>query len=283
MWIAEPIMIYVAHGLVSLGGILIAIYFQRRILKKKKSKSSQKASQVSSHQIDYDLIRKNGLIFALISFPLMVLVGFPLFLSVIITGGLTFLLPWFLARKAKQDLYEAFDESMPDSLAGIASSLKAGLTIQKAMEVAVKSTPEVFAKEIDHSLKEYHLGVPIDDALNNIRLRIPTTSSNMAFGAIVIGRKLGGPLPQILARVAETIRKRLEVEGKLKALTAQGRAQGAIICSAPVLVFFGLAFMSKDKFQILTDTPAGQILLSFCIILWLVGMAVTWRVMQLEV
>ena len=87
----------------------------------------------------------------------------------------------------------------------------------------------------------------------------------------------------ILSRIADTVRDKIRVEGKLDSLTAQGKAQGFILCGAPFLVGAGMAFFDKEKFALLTDTLPGQMILAVAVLLWVVGVGITWKVMQLEV
>jgi tight adherence protein B len=228
-------------------------------------------------------IRKNAQIASICLFPLMIIAGFSIWIALVLTFLSYCLSPRFMLFKAQKEFFQAFDASLPDSLSSISGSLKAGLTIQKSLEVAVVSCPKIFANEAKQVLREYGFGTGIDQALEGVRVRVKTPATNMSFGALILGRKLGGPLPLILSRIADTVRERLRVEGKLQSLTAQGRAQGFILCGAPFVVGFGMALFDKAKFALLTDTLPGQVILGVAAVLWILGVGITWKVMQLEV
>ena len=100
---------------------------------------------------------------------------------------------------------------------------------------------------------------------------------------MIVSSTLGGNLPRMLIRTTHTIRERQKVEGKLQALTAQGRAQAALLCSAPPVLGLGLYFMDSGKMRLMTETTIGQVLLAVAIVLEVVGIFVTYRVMRLEV
>lgn len=190
----------------------------------------------------------------------------------------------YVVRKRRRERYiKEFEAAMAESLQTVASSLKAGLTLRDSLRVATESAAPAFADEIGQALKEYRFGVPIEEALDNVRRRVPTANSNIAFGAMIVSSRLGGRLPEILKEIVTTIRERERVEGKLQALTAQGRAQSAILMAAPPLMGIGLYLYDPSKMQLLTDYWVGQILLTIAIVLEIIGIVVTRRIMKLEV
>lgn len=282
--ISHPVFLYLSRLLIAGAFVAAVVPFRARLAafgRRFATRGEQDVSEPAA--IDPGDLRRTSLYASLGAFPALLFFGFNVWLSFVMSLALLVALPGILERRARNAFHASFDEALPDALLGVSSSLRAGLTIQKSLEVATQSTAEVFAGEAARCLKEYALGTPIDLALDNVRARVTTPASNMAFGAMIIGRQLGGPLPDILRRIAETVRERLRVEGRLRALTAQGRAQGAILCSAPVGVGAGMAILSPEKFALMTDTGPGQVLLAVATIMWLLGMIVTWKVMQLDV
>jgi len=191
--------------------------------------------------------------------------------------------PPFINRFLLSRKLQEFDHSFYETLRSIASSLKAGLTLKDAIHVSAISSSPVVAKELNHVLKLYQLGYSIEDALEAMRKRIPTESCNIAIGSMVISSRVGGKLPQALTRIASTIKEREKIEGKLKALTAQGRSQAALLVCAPPLLGLGMYFFDRPKFEILTTTTIGQVLLGVAVFLEVAGILVTHRVMKLEI
>jgi tight adherence protein B len=192
-------------------------------------------------------------------------------------------IPRILKGRRQRAYVRDFDAALAESLQTVSSSLRAGLTLKDSLYVAADNSPKAFASEVSLALKEYHFGMPIEEALDKVRQRVKTPNCNIAFGSMIISSRLGGKLPEMLKQIVKTIRERERVEGKLKALTAQGRAQAFLLCAAPPVLGFGLYLYDKNKMALLTDYWVGQILLSIAIVLELVGIFVTSRVLRLEV
>ena len=90
----------------------------------------------------------------------------------------------------------------------------------------------------------------------------------------MISYSAGGDLPKIL-QIVHTIRERIRVKGKLKSLTAQGRTQAYLVCSAPPALGLIMYFIDRQKMALLTDTFAGQVMMCLAIALEVVGIVVT--------
>lgn len=237
-----------------------------------------------THLTDQAEHKRKGMLLALmISGMIWIMLKLHFVLVLLVFIGFSFVIPKILEIRAKKVMLSSFDDSLVDGLTSLSSSLRAGLTIQSALQVATKSTAPAFAGQVEKVLVDYKLGIHIDEALNKVRERIPTQSCNMAFGALIIGKQLGGPLPDILARIAAAIRERQRVEGRLKALTAQGRGQGALICSLPVLVAIGTAWLTPRRMDLMMDTLPGQIMISVMIACEFLGIFLAWKVLQLDI
>ncbi|QJX02659.1 hypothetical protein HML84_15095 [Alcanivorax sp. IO_7] len=72
-----------------------------------------------------------------------------------------------------------------------------------------------------------------NEALDNMLERMPGEDLRMLTAGMKIAREVGGSLADVLARLAETLRRKLEIEGKIKALTAMGKAQGYVMALLP--------------------------------------------------
>jgi len=194
-----------------------------------------------------------------------------------------YFVPKMIEKRKRQQYIDSFDHALVESLTGIASSLKAGLTISGSLEVSLSNSPPVFSQQVALALKEHRFGKPLEEALDGIRKRIGSPHTNIAFGAMIIGNQIGGNLPDILKKIVETIRERERVSGKLDALTAQGRTQSILLCSAPPAIGIMMYLWDPEKIALFTTTFAGQVLLSLAVALELIGIFATKKIMELDI
>lgn len=111
---------------------------------------------------------------------------------------------WHQRRRRRQQ----FDDQLEGTFTLVASSLKAGYSLYQGLEVAARELPPPMAEEVSQVLREVGMGVSPDRALTDFAARMTNPDLDLAVTAVVIQRRTGGNLAEILDRVAQTIRER---------------------------------------------------------------------------
>src|SRR5437868_14355744 len=95
-------------------------------------------------------------------------------------------------------------------------------------------------------VEEAKLGVPIEEALVNMCKRVGSDDLELVVTATNIARQLGGNMAEMFETISGTIRERFRLEGKIDAITSQGRMQGWIVSSMPLFMGLILNYMRPD-------------------------------------
>ena len=125
---------------------------------------------------------------------------------------------------------------LPDALTMMAGSLRAGASLQQALDMAVKESPAPISQEFSLLLREQRLGLALEDSLRGMAQRLKIEDIDLFVSAMTIAKEVGGNLSEILERLATTLRAKAVMEGKIKALTSQGKLQGIIVGLLPVFL-----------------------------------------------
>ncbi|MGO3128028.1 MAG: type II secretion system F family protein [Luteimonas sp.] len=185
---------------------------------------------------------------------------------------------WLKARRI-----DTIQNQLPDTLMMLSSSMKAGLGFTPALESVVRDGYPPLAQELALVLREQHLGVKQEDALENLTRRVPVMDMQLFISAVLISREVGGNLAESLKTVAETLRRRLIMEGKVKSLTAQGRLQGIVMAMLPVGLVGYLAWMYPDTMAPMFDTWIGYGIIAICVVLEYLGYKVCKKIMTIDI
>jgi len=156
-------------------------------------------------------------------------------LALIISSGTAYL-PKFALNFLRNRRQARFLSDLPDALLGVSNMMKAGSNLTMALEVMVEESTGPIAQEFGLFLRELRIGVAFEEALDNLYGRMPVAELQLVVAGMKISREVGGSLADVLARLADTIRRRLEMEGKIKSLTAQGKMQGVVMSCLPIFV-----------------------------------------------
>src|SRR5690606_37634191 len=177
-------------------------------------------------------------------------------LAVIISFG-TAWLPKMVLNFLRKRRQARFLSDLPDALLGVSNMMKAGSNLTMALETMVEESAGPIAQEFGLFLRELRMGVAFEEALDNLYAHMPVAELQLVVAGMKISREVGGSLADVLARLADTIRRRLEMEGKIKSLTAQGKMQGVVMSCLPIHIGYLLYHIEPAAMGRLFTDHAG--------------------------
>lgn len=184
------------------------------------------------------------------------------------------LIPRMLLRRRIEKRAKAFLKQLPAALDIIASSLQAGLSFMQALDGLVHELPDPAAAEFGRVLSEARLGMPVEDSLEAAAKRIDTEDFSWVVMAIVIQRRTGGNLAQLMRTVATTLRERAQVRQQIKVLSSEGRLSAVILIVLPFLLSGYIMVVNPGYIGKLFEVRIGQIMVAGA--LTLMGLGVIW-------
>ena len=219
-----------------------------------------------------------ALIVAILLFMIYVLVPVSL-----LALGLGFVLPvLYYSRKVKKRASD-FEGSILDLSMGLTSGLRAGQALPQALEVFARRSEGTLKEELDIVLREYRLGVELPDALQRMYDRLPCEDLQLLIVSIRLTLQSGGSLADVLQRITQTIRGRIEFQQKLRALTAQGRFEALAMSLAPLLAFVLLFVINNDLMLPMVQTLIGWCAIGVMLTLETIGYFVIRAIVDVKV
>jgi tight adherence protein B len=196
---------------------------------------------------------------------------------------LVFALPRILfARHAKKRRLKMVVQ-LPDVLLMLGSSLRAGTSLQIALDIAIRETPAPLSQELGVVVREQRLGLALEDALESMAARLKLEEVDLVVAAMTIARDVGGNLAETLDQLAATLRAKAVMEGKIRSLTSQGKLQGLIVGLLPAFLLVVLSYMQHDAMQPLFHTYIGWGVCAVIVILELIGFAFIRKIVAIDV
>lgn len=185
---------------------------------------------------------------------------------------------WLRKRRLRQ-----FEEQLPDALMMLSGGLRAGVGLGPAIGQLVAEAPAPLGQEFALILREQRLGVTLEQSLNNLGRRVPTQTTVLVVSAIRIATETGGGLAETLERTANTIRSRLQMEGKIRALTAQGKLQAWVVGALPLVLMAILNKMEPEAMNHLWHDRVGWATLFVIAFLEFMGVYVIRKIVAIDV
>jgi tight adherence protein B len=163
----------------------------------------------------------------------------------------------FMATRRMKKFVEAF----PDGIDIITRGIKSGLPVNDCMKIIGQETPEPLAGEFRHLVENVAMGVAVDQALEKMYQRMPTSEVRFFSIVLAIQAKTGGNLAEALGNLSIVIRARKMMREKVKALAGEAVASASIIGSLPPGVMVMVWMMSPGYIGPLFTDPRGNLML----------------------
>ena len=214
--------------------------------------------------------------------------GNPLFLLFGVLIG--FWLPRFWLGRRKGGRLGAFNKQLPDTITLIANALRAGSSFLQAIELVVRESRPPISIEFSRVIREVNLGLPFEQALENMVRRVRSDDLELMATAISIQHQVGGNLAEILDSIAYTIRERVRIQGEIRTLTAQQRLSGYVVGFLPIGLA-GFLFIAAPGFMApmfanppgILGLPAGVIILLIGGFMMFMGFMFIRKIVDIEV
>jgi tight adherence protein B len=211
-------------------------------------------------------------------------------IALLIGAMVGFLLPRFWLNRRKGGRLNSFNKQLPDTITLIANALRAGSSFLQAIELVVRESRPPVSVEFGRVIREVNLGLPFDQALENMVRRVRSDDLELMATAISVQHQVGGNLAEILDSIAYTIRERVRIKGEIRTLTAQQRLSGYVVGMLPIGLA-GFLFVAAPGFMDpmffnppgIAGLPAGVIILVFGGIMMFIGFMFIRRIVDIEV
>ncbi|TAJ17845.1 MAG: secretion system protein [Dehalococcoidia bacterium] len=190
--------------------------------------------------------------------------------------------PWMLLHRKAASRGTRLNTQVVDMVELLASSLKSGFGVVQSLEMAAREQPEPMSGELRRVVREIHLGSNTEESLERFAQRAGDADLTLVVTAVLVQRRVGGDLAEVLLNLAGTIRDRIRVRGEVRALTAQARMSAWIVGMLPVALSGALFVLAPAHISLLFTDPTGRLMAMGAITLEVVGFWMVQRVSQID-
>ena len=209
-------------------------------------------------------------------------------LTLAIVAGITVTIIGWKAPRPLVDYFEnqrkkKYQVQMVDALNLLANGLRAGLTVPQAIGMVVDELPPPVSQEFNLVLQQAKIGVPLDEALENLKKRVYTEDNEMFVTSVNILRETGGNLAETFDTIVQVIRERVRLQLKIETYISSGKIQAYIIGAMPFLMILMFGSGDPDYFPLLFGTVLGIVFLLIICGLVGLGMWIIMKIIQIKV
>jgi tight adherence protein B len=188
---------------------------------------------------------------------------------------------WTLNRITRKR--RAFAEQLPDNLDVLTSALRAGHSLVGALTVVADDAPEPSKAEFRRVLAEEQFGANLEDAFGIAVVRMSNQDLDQVALVARLQREVGSNSAEVLDRVVETVRARMELRRLVRTLTAQGRLSRWILTLLPVGLLVILTLAGGSYMHPIFHETFGRILLVLAALMVVLGSYIIGKIVDIKV
>jgi tight adherence protein B len=190
-------------------------------------------------------------------------------------------LGWVLYRRRKR--LKLFAAQLPDALEMLGRGLRAGQSLAFGFNMVASEMGAPIGKEFNRVFEEQNLGIPMEESLAGLGQRIPNLDLKFFVTAVLLQRQTGGDLAEILDKIGSLIRDRFRIWGQVQALTGEGRLSGIVLMALPLVLFLTVYHFNPEYVSKLFTDPLGRKMLTFAVIMQIVGALIIRKIVNIKV
>ena len=176
-------------------------------------------------------------------------------------------LPIAYIRVRRQRRLKAFARQLPYALDLIKSSLEAGHTLLRGLQVVVAEFADPISTEFRSAIEQSRLGLPLARALEEMLKRVPQEDLRLLVVAVRVQSEVGSSLAIIIGRLSEIVRTRQRLQQQIRALTAQSKMSGILVGFLPIVMLAAFSVIQPSYTNTLFFDPTGQKILEVACVL----------------
>jgi tight adherence protein B len=190
--------------------------------------------------------------------------------------------PALYIEQMRRNRLKAIEKQIDSFIVSFASALKTTPSIGQALSSVHELLSPPLQDEIGLVLKEMRVGNTLEQSLLNLGGRIPVVELDATLASILIGRQVGGNLPEILETTAATLREMSRLQGVMRSKTASGKLQIVVLFLAPPIVVLGFDLAKPGYFDPMTSSAVGVALITIATMLWIGSVVIARKIIRVQ-
>ncbi|MGD1091656.1 MAG: type II secretion system F family protein [Bryobacteraceae bacterium] len=191
--------------------------------------------------------------------------------------------PFVYIYTKRKGRLKRFEELFPEALEFVSRSMRAGHAFSVSLEMIHREFQEPLSSEFRRTFEEHNLGLPIEVALQKLAERVPSLDVHFFVSAVLLQKRTGGNLAEILDKLAYIIRERFKLRGRIRSVSAHGRMTATALSCIPIAVAVLMFYTNADYVKFFFTDDVGNLMLGGAVALQVIGYLVMQKIVNIEV
>lgn len=176
-----------------------------------------------------------------------------------------------------------FTNQFPEAIDLIVRGLKSGLPTPESVRIVGEEFGDPIGVEFKRVTDTVRLGQTLEDALWDSAKRLDTPEFRFFCISLSVQRETGGNLGETLENLADILRKRRQMQLKIRAMSAEAKTSAIVLGSLPFIMFCLLYVINRPYVTQLFADARGMAMVGAGLLSLAMGIFVMMRLAKFEI
>ncbi|GAB3454363.1 type II secretion system F family protein [Streptomonospora sediminis] len=174
-------------------------------------------------------------------------------------------------KRQEERRKEAFTAQLPELARVLSNATQAGLALPTAIDMAADELEEPGGSELRRAAESMKLGLPFEEAMNELRERMPSREIGVLMSTLLVSSRSGGALVSALRSISETLEERKESRREVHTILTETTSTAWALLAMGIGALFLVNMLQPDAIRTMTESAAGTLVLALSCGLFLTG------------
>lgn len=197
--------------------------------------------------------------------------------------------PLYKKKELLEKRTELLRMQFKDAIQALSGCLNAGYSVENAFSEALRETDRVYGQssmisvEIRLLLHKIRLNRTVEEALKDFAERSGIDDVKSFADVFLAARESGGELMKIIARTTDILGEKTRIRNEILTVTASRRLEQKVMSAVPIFIVCYMELTSPGFFLVLYTTVVGRIIMTACLVVYLVSLSAAGKILEIQV
>lgn len=201
-------------------------------------------------------------------------------------------LVWYMKSWEKKTIKkrkQIFRLQFKEAIQSLSAGLNVGYSVENALRETFKDLQGMYRKddtilrEVGYMLRRIQMNVTVEEVFQEFAKRIGDEDVQTFVTVFNMAKRSGGDTLEIIRNVVRQMGEKIEVESEIESMIAAKRMELQIMTAIPFAMIIYLKVSFPDFLEVLYGNVAGVIVMSVCLVIYLLSYEVGKRMVEIEV
>ena len=184
---------------------------------------------------------------------------------------------------------QEFRFQFKEMIQSMAAALSVGYSVENALKEAAKDLQSIYKedemilRELSFMLRQMQMNVTAEQIFQELAGRVRDEDVETFVTVFVMAKRSGGDTLEIIRNAARRIGEKIDVEREIVTIMSAKKLEFRIMTMIPFGMIMYLRISFPEFFQVLYGNLLGGIVMSVCLLIYLIAYIIGKRMVEIEV